>query len=921
MGDSVRTDEGAGTARSESAPPASLFARLGSPRVLLAFVLVFCGFYALLVWQSFQAQDRLRAAADARLVSESKRRASLLGAFAAEQRNFAAALAHSHELQTYLINRSLGMSPRYGLNLSIDTLETRFREYVEAPQAGGNSAYQRIVYVDRTGKPLADTAGPGASLPPSLATATGTALVVDPVADRLLAVSPVHYKGEIEGAVIVFIDTALLDHLVPPSRPGDPLRETIVSTEGREIPVHGMKPVFDADFARAIPGMPENLPVVAREVAAHGDYLADHADSILIKVDVPGMPVSLVTAVSGREAYGDATPRLFLYSAAACPLFVLVAGSLLYQSQRRTRRLRAQVADGDRRRRELQGRNVELAAEISRRIAVEQQLQTHQDQLEDLVAQRTSELKSLFQALPDLYFRLSCDGTILDYRAGRDADLYTRPGDFLGRKLGEVMPTDVAGLLEEAITGIRNGESYRSFEYSLTMNAGMQFYEARLLPLGEDQIVSVVRDITERKNLEQMRDEALREANRLARIKSDFLANMSHEIRTPLNAVLGFAHLGYRRSSDSDPARATFGRILESGNLLLNLLNDVLDFSKIEAGMLRIESTAANPAEVVADAVDLLRERAEAKGIALALDLSPDLPPACMTDPLRLKQVLVNLLSNAVKFTESGGIAVYAGRDGGDLLFRVRDSGIGMTAEQMGRLFVPFEQADGSTTRRFGGTGLGLAICRRIVDLMRGSIHVDSLPGAGSSFAVRIPLVEVPVPSIYAASRPLPDAQGTPRLAGLRILVAEDNPVNQMVLDEGLAAEGATVVMAANGEEAVDLVANEGAARFDLVLMDIQMPVLDGLEATRRILAIAPDLPVVGQSAYAFGEDRDACMAAGMVDHVAKPIDWDKLVEVVRRYVRGRLRTAIDGGPDATAGPARPGAERHGGAGNPAPTR
>ena len=895
MEDSVGIDEGAQTAGSARSPRDSLLARLASPRVLLAFALVFCGFYALLVWQSFQAQGQLREAADARLVAESKRRASLLGAFAAEQRNFAAALAHGHELQTYLINRSLGMSPRYGLNLSIDTLETRFREYVEALQVGGKGAYRRIVYVDRTGKPLADTGGRDASLPPSLATATTTALVVGPVADSLVAVSPVLYKGEIEGTVIVFINPALLDHLVPPSRPGDPLRETLVSTEGREIPVHGMKPVFGTEFARAIPGMPASVPVVARQVAAHGDYQAIHPDSVLIKVDVPGMPVSLVTAVSGREAYGDATPRLFLYCAAAFPLLVLGAGSLLYQSQRRTRRLRAQVADGDRRRLELQGRNFELAAEISRRVAVEQQLQKHQDHLEELVAQRTSELKSLFQALPDLYFRLSSDGTILDYRAGRDADLYTPPDAFLGRKVREVMPADVAGRLEEAMTGIRNGESYRSFEYSLTMKAGLQFYEARLLPLAKDQIVTVVREITERKHLERMRDEALHEANRLARIKSEFLANMSHEIRTPLNAVLGFAHLGYRRSSDGDPARATFGRILESGNLLLNLLNDVLDFSKIEAGMLRIESTAANPAEVVADAVDLLRERAEARGIALALERSPDLPGACMTDPLRLKQVLVNLLSNAVKFTESGGIAVYAGRDGGDLLFRVRDSGIGMTAEQIGRLFVPFEQADGSTTRRFGGTGLGLAICRRIVDLMHGSIHVDSLPGTGSTFEVRIPLVEVPVPAGDTARPPLPDAQGTPRLAGLRILVAEDNPVNQMVLEEGLAVEGATVVMAANGEEAVDLVANEGAARFDLVLMDIQMPVLNGLEATGRILAIAPDLPVVGQSAYAFGEDRDACLAAGMVDHVAKPIDWDEVVEVVRRHVRAHPRATMGG--------------------------
>lgn len=888
MDDSFGRDEADPPDDFARSPHSALLAQLLSPRVLIALALVFCGFYGLLLWQSFQAQDRLRTAADARLVAESKRRASLLSEFAAEQRNFASALALGHELQTYLINRSLGMSPRYGLNASIDAIESRFREYVEEKQVAGRSAYQRIVFVDTTGVPLADAGSRDAALPPSLGAARDTTLVVGPGAESLIAVSPVSYKGEINGAVIVFINPALLDHLLTPTSPSDPLRETIVSNAGREIPVHGMTPVFDAEFARTLPAMPENTPVKARQVSERGAYPVDHPDAILIRIDVPGMPVSLLTAISGREAYDDVTPRLFLYSAATFPLLVLLAAALIYQLQRRTRRLRAQVADGDRRRLELQGRNVELADEISRRVAVERQLQKHQYHLEELVAQRTSELKSLFQALPDLYFRLSRDGTILDYRAGREGDLYSRPDDFLGRKVREVMPADVALLLEEALAGLGDGGPHRSFEYSLAMGTGLRFYEARVLPLGEAQAVAVVRDITDRKHLERTRDDALREANRLAQIKSEFLANMSHEIRTPLNAVLGFAHIGYRRTGDSDPARATFGRILESGNLLLNLLNDVLDFSKIEAGMLGIESTPASPGDLAADAVDLLRERADAKGIELALKRSPDLPAACMTDPLRLKQVLVNLLSNAVKFTETGHVSVRVARAGGDLLFQVRDSGIGMTAEQMGRLFVPFEQADGSTTRRFGGTGLGLAITRRIVDLMHGSIRVDSLPGAGSTFEVRIPFVEVPdLPSDPDVDT-TPDASGGQRLAGLRILVAEDNPVNQMVMDEGLSVEGATVVMAHNGQEAVDLVAAAGPGAFDLVLMDVQMPVMNGHDATRHILKIAPDLPVVGQSAYAFGEDRDACIAAGMVDHVAKPIDWDQVVAVIRRHVRGR---------------------------------
>jgi signal transduction histidine kinase len=376
------------------------------------------------------------------------------------------------------------------------------------------------------------------------------------------------------------------------------------------------------------------------------------------------------------------------------------------------------------------------------------------------------------------------------------------------------------------------------------------------------------------------------EAVRLARVKSEFLANMSHEIRTPLNGVLGLARMGFRDNAGRDATQAVFARILSSGRLLLGIINDILDYSKIEAGKLRIESIPVEPARVTGDALLLMDEAATNKGLSLQLRKRSTLPAVCLSDPLRIAQILVNLLSNAVKFTERGSVTLEVGREGDSLVFSVIDTGLGMTPAQLASVFAPFEQADNSTTRRFGGTGLGLAITRRIVELMGGTLSAESQVGAGSRFEVRLPCIEVAAaqPAAPALAAPGPG----PRLAGLRILAAEDNEVNQLVLEDNLVSEGAEVTLAINGQEAVDHVRQRGADGFDVVLMDVQMPVMDGYEATRQIRALAPGLPVIGQTAHALDEERATCLAAGMVDHLAKPLDPDQLIASILRHARPR---------------------------------
>ncbi len=388
---------------------------------------------------------------------------------------------------------------------------------------------------------------------------------------------------------------------------------------------------------------------------------------------------------------------------------------------------------------------------------------------------------------------------------------------------------------------------------------------------------------------------ARKEAEQLARVKSEFLANMSHEIRTPLNGVLGFAQVGLRASEGRGKAREYFARIIDSGKLLLVVINDVLDFSRMEAGKLKIEALPYVLEQVLRETLDLLRERAQDKGLALTLATSPDLPACCVGDGPRLQQVLINLVANAVKFTERGQVTLSAsmatGRDGEQLVFSVRDTGIGISPEQQTLLFNAFTQADTSTTRRYGGTGLGLAISKRLVELMGGEITLESQAGVGSTFRVYLPYLrpspptQISVAPDTGAASAAPPAR-VPQLSGLRLLVAEDNEVNQMLLQELLGDEGCVPDLAADGQQALDAVRAAGPGGYDLVLMDVQMPVMNGLEATRAIHAFDPNLPVVGQTGHALAEEREKCLQAGMVDQLCKPLDPDLLVATVKKWAR-----------------------------------
>ena len=477
------------------------------------------------------------------------------------------------------------------------------------------------------------------------------------------------------------------------------------------------------------------------------------------------------------------------------------------------------------------------------------------------------------QRVSDSFSRILRDGTPfhLQYRVIRYRD-------------GEICWVDVWGRLES-----ENGRPVR------VIGTVMDVTERKLAELEleayrkslEAQIADRTRALNESN---QRLAAAVEVAEAASMAKSDFLANMSHEIRTPMNAIIGMT--GLLEQETVDPGqREKLKRIIAAGDHLLAIIEDILDLSRIEASKMQLYLSVFRPRDLVAQCINLLMDTIEEKGLTVVCEIDPDVPEAVQGDLARLKQILINFGSNATKFTDKGMIRFAVTTLQQDafsclLRFQVEDTGIGIDRDVIDRIFLTFEQADSSTTRRYGGTGLGLAICKRLARLMGGDIGAESTLGVGSKFwfTARLEIVENYIAAVEPLPPALPQEAVATDLQGARILLVEDNKANQNITQELLENAGFRVDMAENGQEAIQLAQ---ARIYDLILMDSQMPVMDGLEATRVIRALPDyaDTPIIALTANAYEQNRRNCLEAGMNDFIAKPVKMSALLASIRQWL------------------------------------
>ncbi|HEV2677776.1 MAG TPA: PAS domain S-box protein [Aliidongia sp.] len=532
-----------------------------------------------------------------------------------------------------------------------------------------------------------------------------------------------------------------------------------------------------------------------------------------------------------------------------------------------------------------------LIRDISRRHAIEQ-----------AVRESEAQFRSLADSVSDVIIRSAPDGQRRYVSPSCRTVLGYQPEELVGGRRGTFAHPLDREHVEKRLAAIVAGDSNNVVVYRAVRRDGAVIWLesstslVRAAATGElIEIISVMRDISQQKAIEERLERAREEAEKASQLKSDFLANMSHEIRTPMNGIIGMTGLLLGTGLDAEQRRfADAVRI--SADALLSVINDILDLSKLEAGKLNLETVPFGFATIVEDCAELMMAKAIDKGVILTAEVADRTRQPHLGDPTRLRQIILNLLSNAVKFTDHGFVAIKVSGtaidDGAATQVRieVEDSGIGMDAAAQAKLFRKFEQADSSVARRFGGTGLGLAISKQLIDRMNGRIEVHSTPGQGSCFTVDLTLPTSDATLPTRASR-ADHANGTtprttsPRKSG-KILVAEDNAVNQLLVVTLLEEAGYVVDLAEDGAQALAAVRQH---RYDLVLMDAQMPNMDGLQATRAIRSLAEGrgrMPIIALTANAMAGDREHYIAAGMNDYLSKPLDAPTLLSLVSAWMR-----------------------------------
>ncbi|MGE0172579.1 MAG: response regulator [Oligoflexales bacterium] len=590
----------------------------------------------------------------------------------------------------------------------------------------------------------------------------------------------------------------------------------------------------------------------------------------------------------------------------------------LFRQKRLIKRQALQLVESQRKQEELRTAELkritkmereQILKDISERKHAEERLKALNEELERRVEERTAEvrrtetqLRLITDAMPIIVAEMDTQQRCLFINKEGQEWLLQTPGEVLGLELQAIVGEDRYTRIKPHLTAVLAGRQVDS-EWVMTRNNKIQVLSVNYIPEFDhgghvNGFIIVAADITQHKEAEEELKRAKKAADDANAAKSAFLANMSHEIRTPLGVVLGFSELLSNESLPASVRNDYVNAIRRNGDLLSTIISDILDLSKVEAGKFDIEMEETPLGEILSDISTTLGPQAAEKGLLLEIRTEGPVPPSIKTDPLRLRQVLTNIVGNAVKFTEKGHVKVVAKQilapnGATKLAFEVIDSGPGINEDKIAKLFRPFTQADASTKRKYGGTGLGLVLSKRLANLLGGDVVVNqSIPGKGSIFMITIDggsaynstVVEYVRPQDRTESPQRRDGNGFAqlRLEGVKVLLVEDALDNRLLVSRILSVAGAKVETASNGKEAVEK-AQENSG-YDVILMDLQMPIMDGYEAVASLRKDGYGKPVVALTAHALKEERERCLASGFNDHIQKPINRSALIGCVARY-------------------------------------